>query len=191
MPWTCFMLTPTTRERRYLRRFTWQTEGECPAHRHWGHDAMVLIEEGPISQTPGGNVCGDLWPHADPRWPILCSCGYAFQEGDQWQLFRRTIYVRADNGEETTLQEAPIGAMYDAPWLHGMHHFRLVDGQTLVVKLPGGGEWVIDGESSSGGYWQRSGTPPKITARPSILTSNYHGWLTDGLLSDDLERRHL
>ncbi len=189
MPWTCFMLTPTERERRWLRRYTFSHPSACP-HHLYGHDAEVRIEDGRVAERPqDAAVNDDPGNHDDPRWPRRCSCGYQFMPKDEWQLFRRTIYLRADNGAETTLAEAPVGAMYDAPWLHGMHHYRVVDGQTLVVKLPGGAEWVIDGESSSGGFWERTGTPPRITARPSILTPNYHGWLTDGVLSDDLEGR--
>jgi hypothetical protein len=190
MPYRCFWLEPTARERRYLRRFTWTGDGKCPNRPDWGHDAQAQIEDAPISQSPDGNVIGDMWPHDDPRWPTHCACGYEFKESDQWQLFRQTIYIRQDTGEETTLRDAPVGAMYDAPWLHTMHRYRCIDGQTLIIKLPDGGEWVIDGESISGGYWERTGKPPVITARPSILSSRYHGWLTAGLLSDDLEGRH-
>lgn len=64
------------------------------------------------------------------------------------------------------------------------------DGLCLSVCLPDGTHWMIDGPSSSDGPgWERSGTPPLITARPSILTRQYHGWLTDGVLSDDLDGR--
>lgn len=197
MPWTCYMIESTDREKRYLRRFTWQAEGHCPAHPRWGHDARVLIDEAPMPPKPAEDD-GPFherivkeWPHDDRRWPAQCACGYEFQDTDQWRLHTETIYRRLDTGAEMTIKDAPIGAMYDAWWLHDMKSFRVVDGHTLMVKLPGGGEWCIDGESVTGGFWQRSGKAPKITARPSILHPGvYHGWLTDGVLSDDIEGRH-
>jgi hypothetical protein len=60
----------------------------------------------------------------------------------------------------------------------------------IIIWLPGNGWWNVDMKSSGGGAgWQVTGTPPLLTARPSILTEDYHGWLTDGVLSDDLDGR--
>lgn len=42
--------------------------------------------------------------------------------------------------------------------------------------------WLVDAPSKQGSPWTREGKPPKVTARPSILTSRYHGFLTDGFL---------
>jgi hypothetical protein len=61
----------------------------------------------------------------------------------------------------------------------------------LTVMLPDGGVWCVDARASTpgAGGWDVTGTPPNITVRPSILTDRYHGWLTDGVLSDDLDGR--
>jgi hypothetical protein len=85
-----------------------------------------------------------------------------------------------------TLREAPAGAMWDAHWFEDT--WSGPDGRSLMVKLPFGHEWLIDGPSSSGGRWSRTGEPPKITVTPSILVKSergdYHGWLRDGVLVD-------
>ncbi len=64
-----------------------------------------------------------------------------------------------------------------------------------LVRLPNGRLWEVTGKSTDGTYWTVTGEAPMLTARPSIncLTDEvgigYHGWLTDGVLSDDLEGR--
>lgn len=58
----------------------------------------------------------------------------------------------------------------------------------LVVLLPGGHYFLIDGQgySEEKGYydcWTVTGTPPKITVVPSInMVGKWHGFLTDGVL---------
>lgn len=80
------------------------------------------------------------------------------------------------------------------------------DGEELFCKIPGGSagsEWMIDrgrmlnedptrvGKKKFP-QWTRTGDPPKITANPSInYVGFYHGWLRDGVLSDDCEGRVL
>ena len=65
-----------------------------------------------------------------------------------------------------------------------------------VLCLPNGGHWHIYGRMADGSPgWDVTGELPNITARPSILAhangvhEEYHGWLTDGVLSDDIEGR--
>lgn len=77
-------------------------------------------------------------------------------------------------GEEYPVHDAPPGAMFFADWYQ--------EGATLAVKLPDGTVWLIDLEYEPGKKWTRHGKPPAITATPSILTANYHGWLRDGQL---------
>lgn len=60
---------------------------------------------------------------------------------------------------------------------------------TRAVVLPDRNIWPMDQPASDGGYWAITGEAPNLTARPSIMTPTYHGWLTDGVLSDDLEGR--
>ena len=65
----------------------------------------------------------------------------------------------------------------------------------LVVMLPGGVEWCVDtlaiNESGPHGEgWDVSGDPPNITVNPSINFGGvYHGWIRDGVITDDCEGR--
>lgn len=66
----------------------------------------------------------------------------------------------------------------------------------LLIQLPDG-PWCMDGiasgdDTESG--WTVTGEPPEITVKPSINSragqpGGYHGFLTAGILSDDLEGR--
>lgn len=191
MPWPCFMIEPTDRARQTLRRYTSIRAGAvCPADpQGWGHDASIPIEQATYPRNGLNGRGADDWPHDDPRWPTQCACGYVFQDEDTWQHTITRLYRPVGGGALFALrdQEIPIGAMWDAPWLLSVTH-RGPDDRCLVVKTPGG-DWVIDGPSRDGGGWTRTGVPPLVTARPSILTPTYHGWLTDGVLSDDLAGR--
>lgn len=189
----CFMIEPTDRLRRKLRRYaSGKKRGKCSAMPgpEGYHNASAPFDVAPAVWTEhdgfksysGGS--DDAPPRDDPRWPTSCVCGYIFQDADEWQLFNELLYVRKDTGEELTLRDAPPGAMWNAFWYppafgHGP------DGLALMVMTPAG-EWHIDGESSNGPGWTRTGTPPLVTARPSILIGNnrYHGFLTDGRLEE-------
>jgi len=184
MTWQCFVIEPTGQDRRMLRRYA-RTDGGCALGNY--HHAEVQIDDAPADGAP----IGDTWPHDDPRWPTHCACGYAFATTDHWQLFLDTLY-RAPDGTICTLRDAPIGAMWRATWFEEAPAWVGPDGQCWVVMLPPGGlgnEWVIDGASASGGHWQRTGTAPRFTATPSILTPRYHGFLQDGVLTADTEGR--
>jgi len=64
------------------------------------------------------------------------------------------------------------------------------DGLSLVVRLPGGDGWPIDFLSSDGGHWTRTGVPPRITTSPSVnMKGVYHGWIRDGVITEDCEGR--
>lgn len=109
----------------------------------------------------------------------------------------RSRWFRAPDGTEHTFKTLPIGAMfYDDECQR--QDCKKPDGRCLVVKLPGliGGVmrgilWHIDHPTSDDGPgWTRTGTPPNVTATPSInFVGYYHGWLTNGVLSDDVEGR--
>lgn len=186
----CFWMEPTDRVARWLRRYV--SGSSCPLP--WGyHDAEYRIEDGVAIRTQRGGVTTEPmeWPHSDPRWPLVCGCGYTFVEADEWQLQYHQIYRRADTGEEYSFYEMPPGAMFRSEW-HEPHGAG-PDGISLSVVLPPGGHahiWHIDGPSFKNGVqthergWTREGTPPLITASPSIQTSKYHGWLRGGVLSD-------
>lgn len=68
----------------------------------------------------------------------------------------------------------------------------------LIVKIPGAyGTFNIDAPVSPGDRttdarhgWEVTGTPPNVTVHPSInAVGHYHGWLKDGVLSDDVDGR--
>jgi hypothetical protein len=183
----CFMVVPTDRYRIKLRRYSFRDARPCSAPGAYGHDASVVVGEDVRTEThPIVNRDDpERYPHDDPRWPTACArCGAAVDPSDEWQVFAERLYVRADGGGgEHVLRELPAGAMYDATWLLDMPDMRGPDGRSLHVRLPDGFDWGIDCPAKGGGHWTRSGEAPRITARPSILTPGYHGWLTDGVLT--------
>jgi hypothetical protein len=186
----CFLITPSHESLRFLRRYADLPRGVCPAMPgpHGYHQAMAYLDRAPTTYDANGYICGpDDLPHDDPRWPRVCACGqYTFLETDTWQVFTYEMYRAVDGrpGEGTIhpspapgVPPVPPGAMWNAWW---MEFWRKPDGLCLSVRLPSGEDWLIDGPASNGPGWTRTGEPPRITVRPSILTPKYHGFLTDG-----------
>ncbi|MCX6024625.1 MAG: hypothetical protein NTZ05_23415 [Chloroflexi bacterium] len=65
-------------------------------------------------------------------------------------------------------------------------------GPHLTVRLPNRWDWDMDGPMSNGPGWERAGDPPHITAAPSIVAGDWHGWLRGGELiaiDEEAERR--
>lgn len=87
-------------------------------------------------------------------------------------------YFVDEAGKHYEFDELPAGAMF-------------LSGPLLHVKLPTNRFWCPDRPASNSGLpWQRTGTPPHVTCSPSIdCPSGYHGWLRDGVLTDDCEGR--
>lgn len=181
----CFWLEPSDQVEMTLRRFVWSDKaGKCGATVTGAHDASVAI--GRVAKKDVTDVHGDHWPHADPRWPRQCACGYTFSDEDQWQFNPHALYRRADTGELLVLGRAPAGAMWNAYWLRGIKTFKdRPDGVVLIVRTPGG-DWAVDGPSSNGNGWERGGTPagpaPDVDVNPSIVCGAYHGFLRHGWL---------
>lgn len=174
----CFFLRPVAQANESLRRYS---DAKCPTDMGY-HNASVDLGVVPYELNEWMGSGGDNLSHDDPRWPKVCPCGYVFQPEDHWQ-HNLTRLLTSDSGLLTTLDAAPVGAMwyanwYPVPWLGP-------DGKCLVVKTPGG-DWIVDGPSSNGGTpWTRTGTVPKVTASPSIhFPGRYHGWLRDGILTE-------
>jgi hypothetical protein len=179
----CFLLEPSDQAQESLRRFVWSGEGQkCPLP-HGYHNASAVRGHIAFPLDPKSNGYGmDAKDHSDPLWPTHCGCGYAFADTDQWQYNVDRLWRRVDTGELFTLDDAPPGAMWFAPWYEDT--FKGPDGRSLVVKTPAG-DWLVDSISSGGGRWTRTGEAPRVTASPSILfhgTPGYHGWLRDGQL---------
>lgn len=66
--------------------------------------------------------------------------------------------------------------------------------EPLLVWLPGKHVFCVDGMCWEGtrlyGGWQVTEEPPLITVNPSInIVGLYHGWIRDGVISDDCEGR--
>lgn len=187
MSWQCFWIEPTDLRRRFLRRFTF-TEKKCPVYKY-GHEASIPLDDGVKHLNEGiRDLSGDIHPHDDPLWPKVCKhCWYIFQPEDQWQLQTEHIYKRTDTGAWGTLRDVPVGAMWNAEWMP----WKGPDGRSLVVRCPNFQDWLIDHEASGGGHWERTGEPPNITVTPSISIgidpNRYHGFLTAGVLTDDVE----
>ena len=103
-------------------------------------------------------------------------------------------FWRTSDGSLVPWDELKPGAMW----------WEREDGEPdeLCVKLPGGSRgttWNIDqgkrinalpGEKSRCPEWTRTGDVPNVTVTPSInWFGHYHGWLRDGVLTDDCEGR--
>lgn len=198
MTWPVYWCEPTGRERLFLRRYA---DGPCEGSGFSFHNAQVLIGE----QSDAGDPIGDLHPHDDPRWPEACEhCGRPFEDSDSWQLFRRDIYVRPDTGQEFTLDEADVGACYNATWISESREaggfMTGADGRSLFVKCPDGHLWCIDARASNCTLpddkahkcWVRHGRPEDgdlhvdkngvtcAAGAGSIDTGKWHGFLHHG-----------
>lgn len=195
----CFLLVPTGRTKRFLRRYEgrpWASSYiSCPGFGY--HDAKVGLDvvEGPFAIT---DVLPPEVAADDPRWPTKCEhCDYQFKDADVRQLFAHSIYRREDTGEEMGLQDAPPGAMWWAPWME--QFCKGPDGKCLVVKTPGG-DWMVDSRASNCTMpdddvhkcWVRHGEAPRVTVDKdgstcgagagSIICGTWHGFLRDGSL---------
>jgi hypothetical protein len=187
MGWRCFVVEPSDFCRRSLRRYG---TGACDRSGLQYHNTEVVIDP----QIPAAIVKevmtsgqGDF--KGDPRWPVHCECGHEFAVEDHWQVCVKRLYVTPD-GRLYALQDRdlPVGAMWDADWLPD--NYRGPDGKAWCVRFPGGHDWLVFGPSSDGHKWQITGTAPQFTARPSIgLTGVYHGFLNDGVISEDADGR--
>jgi hypothetical protein len=60
----------------------------------------------------------------------------------------------------------------------------------ICIVGPTGETWGIDHKSSNGNGWTVTGEWPNITCSPSIVLTGYHGYLTNGEFTPDLERRN-
>ena len=214
-PIRCFLIEPTDRVRQKLRRYS-RGDSACPtmSGSYSYHDAEMPIADAPavFYELHPGVICNgarreDAEAYVnDPRWPAYCACGYAFTADDPRQLFCDLIYRRADTGEEMTLREAPAGAMWRAEWQRSFCCSQ-DDGAPLMVRLPDGTEWCVDGHANNCNWpdgdihqdqhhcWPRRGVPPDVgvskdysptctAGAGSIASHGYHGYLREGYLAD-------
>lgn len=211
-----FWLDPTDRERRSLRRYARDSDG-CPAMpgSFSYHEAQVAIEDGPAElymeegrEYHRSPEPGDPQFNRDQRWLEIarCKCGYEFTSLDRFQVNSDLIYRRHDTGEEMTLRDAPVGALWVANWMGGWA--RGDDGLAVVCKCPPNHDWTIDGQASNctrqgepHHCWVRHGTRyDRLTVNKDGNTcaagggsiwvdmpNGWHGFLTNGWLHEVAE----
>ena len=112
------------------------------------------------------------------------------------------LYRHPGTGALMTLADAPAGAMVRFDWATWCRSQD--EGAPLVIKLPDGDLWYVDGQSGNCGRpddpnqeqhhcWVRHGVVPNITVDKfgaptcaagagSIASTHYHGFLRNGFL---------
>jgi len=101
-------------------------------------------------------------------------------------------------GESLTLEQLPIGAIWDATWKRR----KGFDGRAIYVLIPGRYPWFVDGRASNCSKpndldhrcWIRHGEPPLLHVDKAGLTcaagagsiiapDGWHGFLSHGYLT--------
>lgn len=174
MSWTCFMIERANPRVGY---FTFHKVGDTnKVHRCY----VAWLE----------NTEWDDSPNMDEfdGWPATCAeCGIELSRG-MYSKVGTNSWRKIETGEiRKNLEDWGPGAMWDSTeW--SVHQGP--DGKCYSVLCPPGEQvdvWGIDEKASSGGYWTRTGVPPMLDVNPSIKTQNYHGYLRNGALTDDVE----
>lgn len=115
------------------------------------------------------------------------------EPGDCWRIPLDTVLPDWEDGEPI-----PGITTYEDEWQWFLSPEFRASGRdyVIVVRLPDGTDWVIDHASSRSLQdqrpqgWTVSGELPHISTTPSInVIGRYHGWVTDGILTDDCEGR--
>ena len=200
----CFFAEPTHRVQVALRRYVESDRATCDKSGlgyHTVRSAPIFEADAVYGVWEGGHrYLDNPWegtiPHTDPRWPLQCVCGRPFDETDTWQVWVELLYRRTDTGAIVTLHDKIPGMMWDAWWMPA--RYQGPDGRCLVVVLPNGHEWMIDGIASNctkpqdrdHRCWVRHGDPPMVTVDKngvtcdagagSIMAGDYHGFLRNG-----------
>lgn len=216
----CFLIEPSVHIQRRLRVDTWRP---CPKGRYKGAHCGALNTYADIVTAPYvPDAQGVDRPSAEAKaadnvllddthralWPDHCEgCGQPIDfdaEHVYRYVDRERMWRNVETGEEyARIGEAPVGAMWRAPWLTD-YCASQDDGAPLCVKTPGG-DWVIDSQASNCGQpddrhqdhhhcWVRHGEAPNITVDKqgaptctagagSIMQGTYHGFLRSGELT--------
>ena len=222
MAWPCYWTEPSGLMALGLRRYAYAGPSgssilDCAAGNHDAFAWRGITAPERLVTSPEGRAHHPVpleVDHDDPAWPRACGrCGRPFAEADSWQEWEEAIYrdpagtpliwhVWADHpGAPEGMGMAGPGALRDGWWLPDS--WRGGDGIALIARLPDPArpelarahDWTVDGESSSGGRWARTGDPrdpPSLSVTPSIAAGTpgqdgyYHGHLTSGQLTDHL-----
>lgn len=208
--WKLIPLTPLDQQIVFLRRFMLgradDAAAKCPGPYTY-HDAQARVGVAPIEWKGEGdtryieNIPDAAYPRSDARWPKGCAyCGYVFTDADTWQINGEQQYKALD-GTLYTTKEAPVGACWQAWWMFDGKRWDQNNasqpGAPLYIKCPPGKPWsiwAIDGGSTNGSGWQRTGDYSTMTATPSILFPGkqgekcvFHSFLQNGILLADIE----
>lgn len=168
------------------------------------YEGKLLYEDSHSSSAPpDSSSLHTQFALDDPQWPKACACGYQFLPGDGFQVIERRVYTSEKHpGQLFTADNAPWGAvMWGGEWAlslvsrqykekHAAHR------KPFLVKLPSrwkreywfSPDWQtsrLDGEG-----WEVSGGLLDFTVSPSInIIGDYHGWIQNGVITDDCEGR--
>lgn len=188
MPWPCFVVERSGRSRATILRY--RREARVCARATPGAFRTYCRAELELGDFADGEALAAVARVAqdDKRWPKACAgCGGPFAEDDPRTGSAAPLY-RAADGREFPLRDAPVGALWRATWLEEVpaKDWLGPDGQSWVVKLPGGSDWAIDSVATGGGRWTRTGVAPAFDVNPSILVPGYHGYLRHGTLTDPI-----
>jgi hypothetical protein len=92
-----------------------------------------------------------------------------------------TALWKTPDGEILDFRKLKVGAIWKHPT------------RGITVKLPGFSGmngWAMEQEGSPGNRWTVTGEIPNVTATPSVnCVGTYHGWVTNGVVTDDCEGR--
>ena len=199
MPWKLLPCEPTKNVRTSLRRYIRKDDSPCPLPMGYHSAATVVVDEEPGIFSPEGYLVDREtvinYPNTDPRWPTKCACGYVFEPDDIWQVDCQQLMLAVD-GQKFTIHDAPVGACWKLWWANSEACNPNNKDQPmwpLAIRLPPGrtwDTWHADGPSRDGTGWPRHGTIDKLTCRPSIAcnregkNTGYHGYVTDGIISE-------
>ena len=119
-----------------------------------------------------------------------------FLPGTMFFLPKEPIRETRNQAAEEAFQRTTPWPWYWATedWLSDYYRQNNSHRQPLFVVLPGRHLFLVDGkcfkDGEKYGGWTVTGEAPLITVHPSInIGGMYHGWLQNGVLSEDCEGR--
>lgn len=161
------------------------------------HNAEIFLKDS--DKLGDWDLGGRPEDYPDDRWPKLCDhCGEPVPDDANRQVFHKRLYDTKSGSPEP-------GDMYFMKYHEADERchwgWENCSGLHLIVILPNGREWDVDGRASNCTMkegkihrcWCRHGEPPNITVDKngitcaagagSILSGDYHGFLRNGELT--------
>lgn len=117
---------------------------------------------------------------------------HVFPAGSAW--YQPWYFDPEKREQDALIKRRPID-IDDPNGLLSPHYWSKWAGSRppICIVCPNGELWEIDRRSRNGQGWVVSGNldgpRPTITCSPSIVVDGYHGWLNDGVFSEDIEGR--